>query len=300
MFSVVKTKKIWFSVSGILFGLSILAVVVWGFKLGIDFTGGSLVEFSVTGNRAEATIIADALQPVLNDKPQVQSLGETSYIVRTKFIDEAKHQEMLSAIKKIPKMGEIHEARFETIGPTVSSELQRRAVWSIFMVLAAIIIYIAWAFRQVSFPLPSWKFGIVAVVALLHDIFIPAGVFAFLGHVANYEVDTLFVTAMMTILGFSVHDTIVTFDRVREHLKFTPKADFPELVDKSVRETFGRSINTSFTVLLVLLAVYFFGGESVKHFNLVLIIGVVAGTYSSIFIACPLLVVWNKLARNTA
>jgi len=144
--------------------------------------------------------------------------------------------------------------------------------------------------------LPSWKFGIVAVVALLHDIIIPAGVFAVLGRFAGYEVDTLFVTAMLTILGFSVHDTIVTFDRVREHLRLTPKLDFAQLVDQSVSETIGRSINTSMTVLLVLLAVYFFGGESVKQFNLVLILGVIFGTYSSIFIACPLLVVWNRLA----
>ncbi|MCX6780707.1 MAG: protein translocase subunit SecF, partial [Candidatus Magasanikbacteria bacterium] len=136
------------------------------------------------------------------------------------------------------------------------------------------------------------------VVALLHDVFIPAGIFAALGHFYNYEVDTLFVTALLTILGFSVHDTIVTFDRVREHLKGSPKADFSALVDQSISETIGRSINTSMTVLLVLLAVYFFGGESVKQFNLVLIIGVIFGTYSSIFIACPLLVVWNKLARD--
>lgn len=298
MFSVVKTKNIWFSISGVLFVLSVAAVAIWGFKFGIDFTGGSLIEFDASGARVEAPIVASAVSPVLGDEPHVQPLGEKSYIVRMKFIDEAQHQKVLDAIKKIPSIGDVHEERFETIGPTVSSELQRRAIWSIFMVLGAIIIYIAWAFRQVSYPLQSWKFGVVAVVALLHDVFIPAGVFALLGHVANYEVDTLFVTALLTILGFSVHDTIVTFDRVREHLKQTPKADFPELVDKSVRETIGRSINTSLTVLLVLVAVYLFGGESVKQFNLVLIIGVIAGTYSSIFIACPLLVVWNKLARE--
>lgn len=298
MFSVIKTQKIWFSISAALFVLSVVAVATWGFKLGIDFTGGSLIEFDVSGTRVEAAIVAEAVQPVLEEKPQVQQLGDRSYIVRMKFIDEAKHQEVLAALKKIPTIGEVHEERFETIGPTVSAELQRRAFWSFLMVLAAIIIYIAWAFRQVSYPLPAWKFGVVAVIALLHDVFIPAGIFAFLGHYKGYEVDTLFVTAILTILGFSVHDTIVTFDRVREHLRLTPKADFSELVDKSVSETIGRSINTSLTVLLVLVAVYLFGGESVKQFNLVLILGVIAGTYSSIFIACPLLVVWNKLARQ--
>ncbi len=298
MFSVIKTRKIWFTLSGLLFALCVAAVAMWGFKLGIDFTGGSLIEFEATGTRVEALIVVDALQPVLGEKPHVQQLGAKSYIVRMKFIDEPKHQEVLAALKKIPTIGEVREERFETVGPTVSSELQRRAVWSIFMVLGAIIIYIAWAFRQISYPLTAWKFGVVAIVALLHDVFITAGVFAALGHFAGYEVDTLFVTAMLTVLGFSVHDTIVTFDRVREHLVQTPKADFDTLVDKSVSETIGRSINTSITTLIVLVAVYLFGGESVKQFNLVLIIGVVAGTYSSIFIACPLLVVWNKLARQ--
>ncbi|MDQ5931494.1 MAG: Protein-export rane protein SecF [Patescibacteria group bacterium] len=299
MFSVVKTQKIWFSLSGLLFLLSVAAVATWGFKLGIDFTGGSLIEFEANGTRFEPAVIVGAIEPVISEEPHVQQLGSKSYIVRMKFVDEAKHQEVLAAIKKIPAIGDVREERFETIGPTVSSELKSRAVWSVFAVLGAIIIYIAWAFRSVSYPLAAWKFGVVAVVALLHDVFVPAGVFAVLGHFKGYEVDTLFVTAMLTVLGFSVHDTIVTFDRVREHLSKTPKADFSGLVDMSVRETLGRSINTSLTVLLVLVAVYLFGGESVKQFNLVLILGVLVGTYSSIFIACPLLVVWNKLARES-
>jgi len=298
MFSVIKTKKIWFSFSGLLFVLSVAAVAIWGFKYGIDFTGGSLIEFSATGTRHEATVVGNALEGVLGEKPHAQQLGSNSYILRMKFIDEAKHQEVLEAIKKIKDIGEIREERFETVGPTVSSELKSRAIWSMFAVLFAIVLYIAWAFREVSYPLAAWKFGVVAVAALLHDVFIPAGIFAVLGHFKGYEVDTLFVTAMLTIIGFSVHDTIVTFDRVREHLRQTPKAEFAGLVDKSVSETLGRSINTSLTVLLVLLAVYLFGGESIKQFNLVLIIGVIAGTYSSIFFACPLLVVWNNLARS--
>lgn len=296
MFSVIKTKKIWFGLSAILFAVSLTAVAVWGFKLGIDFTGGALMEVHLSGTRPDVSVMSDAVGKVLNEPSHVQPLGDRAYIIRTKFIDEATHQKILVEFKKIPNVGDIREERFETIGPTVSSELQRRAMWSIVMVLGAIVLYIAWAFRQVSHPLPSWKFGVVAVVALLHDVIIPAGVFAVLGHYLGYEVDTLFVTALLTILGFSVHDTIVTFDRVREHLRLTPKADFSELVDQSVSETIGRSINTSMTVLLVLLAVYFFGGASISQFTLVLILGVIFGTYSSIFIACPLLVVWNKLA----
>ena len=297
MFSVIKTKKIWFSLSGVLFVLSILAVAVWHLKLGIDFTGGSLMELH-TPAHIEAVQLSNAADTVLKDKSQVQPIGGDGYIVRTPFIDEPKHQAILEAIKKIPGIGEVREERFETIGPTVSAELQSKAVWSILVVLIAIILYVAWAFREVSHPIQSWKFGIVAVIALLHDVFIPVGVFAVLGKFLGYEVDTLFVTAVLTILGFSVHDTIVTFDRVREHIKRTPKAVFNELVDTSVRETLRRSINTSMTVLLVLLPVYFFGGETIKQFLLVLILGVIVGTYSSVCIACPLLSVWNDLAHN--
>lgn len=299
MFSVVKTKHIWFSLSGLLFALSIGAIAIWGFKLGIDFTGGALIEVHMKGARPASEAVTQAINVVTKDNPHVQPLGSDGFIIRSKFIDEATHQQVLESIKKIPSIGEVREERFETVGPTVSSELKRRAIWSIFMVLAAIVAYVAWAFRQVSYPLPSWKFGLVAVVALLHDVIVPAGVFSALGHFAGYEIDTLFITAILTVIGFSVHDTIVTFDRVREHLKLTPKENFAHLVDKSVSETIGRSINTSMTVLLVLLAVYFFGGDSVKNFNLVLILGVIVGTYSSIFIACPLLVVWNKLAPSS-
>lgn len=297
MFSVIKTKSIWFTLSGVLFLLSITAVAVWGLKLGIDFTGGSLMEVHTTA-KVETAALAQAAESVIHEKPQVQPIGADGYVIRTPFIDEAVHQKILAEVKKIPNIGTVQEERFETIGPTISGELKNKAIWSILLVLAAIIIYIAWAFRTVSHPLPAWKFGVVAVVALLHDVFIPLGVFAALGHFLGYEVDTLFVTAVLTILGFSIHDTIVTFDRVREHLKRTPKANFAELIDMSVRETFRRSINTSMTVLLVLLPVYFFGGESIKQFLLVLILGVVFGTYSSIFIACPLLSVWNDLAHK--
>lgn len=279
--------------------MSIAAVAVWGFKLGIDFTGGSLMEVTVSAARPTQEVITSSFVAVLKgEKPHVQPTGEKGYIIRTPFIDEATHQQLLGTLKKIPDVGEVTEKRFETIGPTISSELKQKAVWSIFAVLGAIILYIAWAFRQVSHPLSSWVYGIVAVIALLHDVFIPAGIFAVLGHTIGYEVDTLFVTAILTILGFSVHDTIVTFDRVREHLKRTPKMDFTQLVEQSVRETFRRSINTSLTVLLVLVPVFALGGNSIRPFTLTLILGVIFGTYSSICIACPLLVVWNDVARR--
>lgn len=301
MFSVTNTKKIWFSISVVLFVVSVGVILTWGFQLGIDFTGGSLMEEHYTGASIDIPVIVSAVKTVTGEDPTVQPLGTAGAIIRTKFIDEKPHQEILKKIRaQLPKGGEIREERFETIGPTVSAELVSRAKWSIIAVMVAIVLYIAWAFRQVSQPLKSWVYGVVAVIALFHDVFIPAGIFAALGHFAHYEVDTLFVTALLTILGFSVHDTIVTFDRVREHLKQKAKEDFALLVDKSVRETLRRSVFTSLTVLLVLVPVYFLSVESIKHFTLTLMIGVVAGTYSSIFIACPLLVVWNNLAHKRA
>lgn len=298
MFSVVKTKKIWFSLSAAMFALSFLAMWQYGFKLGIDFTNGSLMEVSFAGTRPESAVMQEKISAVIADEPHIQSTGDTGYIIRMPVVDEPTHQKILGELKKIPQGGEVKEARFETVGPTVSAELRDRAIRSLIVVLIAIVLYVAWAFRGVSFPLPSWKYGVVAVVALLHDVFIPAGIFSVLGHFLGYEIDMLFVTAILTILGFSVHDTIVTFDRVREHLRATPKADFADLIDRSVRETFRRSIFTSMTVLLVLLPVYFWGGSSIEQFVLTLIIGVIFGTYSSIFIACPLLVEWNRLAKK--
>lgn len=299
MFSVVKTSKIWFTLSGIFFAVSLAAIVVWGFRLGIDFTGGTLLEINLANKAPDISLVVNAIQKLTAEVPQVQTVGENGLIVRMKFIDENKHAEITAALKALPELKDYKEERFETIGPTISSELKSKAVWSILAVMLAIVIYIAWAFRQVAHPLPAWKFGVVAVISLLHDVIIPAGIFAALGHYLHYEVDSLFVTAILTVLGFSVHDTIVTFDRVREHLRRTPKADFEELVDRSVRETMRRSLFTSLTVLIVLLPVFFFGGATVRSFTLVLILGVIFGTYSSIFIACPLLVWWNRLAKRT-
>lgn len=299
MISIVRLRNVWFSLSAVLFVLSIAAVAIWGFKFGVDFTGGSLMEVSVTGARPSSEAVSAAFKLLLKgESAHVQPTGDKGYLIRTSFIDEPTHQKLLDAFKKMPSVGDVSEKRFETIGPTISSELKQKAVWSIFAVLGAIILYIAWAFRQVSYPLSSWVYGVVAVVALLHDVFIPAGIFAVLGHTIGYEVDTLFVTAILTILGFSVHDTIVTFDRVREHLKRTPKADFTQLVDQSVSETLRRSLNTSATVLIVLVPVFALGGDSIRPFTLTLILGVIFGTYSSICIACPLLVVWNNIAKR--
>ena len=195
----------------------------------------------------------------------------------------------------------IEERRFNSVGPTIGAELRDKALWAIFFVLLAIVLYIAFAFRQVSRQVSSWVYGLVAIVALLHDVFIPTGIYVALGHYfLDVQIDVLFITAILTVLGFSVHDTIVVFDRTRENLKLRTWKEFDETVGHSVEQTFVRSINTSLTVLLVILALYFVGGETTKNFALVLAIGVTIGTYSSIFIASPLLVTIEAWQRKRA
>lgn len=193
----------------------------------------------------------------------------------------------------------VAENRYESIGPIVGQELRSKSIYAIIMVLLGIILYISWAFRKVSEPVSSWKYGLAAIIALIHDVVIPTGVFVILGKVAGVEIDILFVTALLTILGFSVNDTIVVFDRTRENLaRVHGHSDFEGIVNKSVNQTMTRSIYTSATVFLVLLAIYIFGGGSIKNFTLTLMIGVVVGTYSSIFIASPLLVEWEHWRRK--
>ena len=225
---------------------------------------------------------------------RLQPTEERGLLIRLRHIDELAHQAMLAALG-----GSVIEKRFDTIGPTIGKELARKSLWAVALAILLIVLYIAWAFRKVSLPIESWKYGATAVIALVHDVIIPAGFFALAGRFYGFEVDTLFVTAILTILGFSVHDTIVVFDRIRENLKKRGfQGDFGALVNQSVRETLVRSINTSLTVVLAMAAVYLFGGATTRIFSLTLIIGIIAGTYSSIFIASPLLVTWHQLQSS--
>ena len=230
---------------------------------------------------------------------KLQPSGEYNYIIRFEEIDESTHQAINTSLSTIKIEGvednAFSELRFEAVGPIIGNELKTKAVQSIVVVLVFIVLYIAFAFRKVSKPVASWKFGIAAIIALVHDVLIIAGIFAALGYFINIEVDSLFVTALLTILGFSVHDTIVTFDRTRENLFKNQDKGFDEIVNISVNQTIIRSINTSVTTLLVLMAIYFFGGDSIKNFVLALILGVIIGTYSSIFLASPLLTIWRKV-----
>ena len=224
----------------------------------------------------------------------VQPTQENKMILRFRDVNEDTHQKILKTLRD--KIGKIEEERFESVGPVIGGELKQKATWSIVLAIIAILAYVAWAFRKVSFPIKSYRYGIIAVVALFHDVLITVGAFSFMGHFYGIEVGAPFVAAMLTILGYSVNDTIVVFDRIRENLLAVKNRgeEFDKIVGQSIKQTITRSINTSLTTLVVLFAIFFFGGVSIKFFALALIIGIILGTYSSIFIASPLLVVWEK------
>ncbi|MFY9463098.1 MAG: protein translocase subunit SecF, partial [Candidatus Sungiibacteriota bacterium] len=295
--NIIGRKYIFLSLSGILVIASFLAIGVWGLRLGIDFTGGSLLAVSFTDMRPASEAISDKMSGLGMGNVGVELAGERDVFLRFRSVGEEKHQEIMRALGEL---GAVQEKQFTTIGPTIGKELKNRALLALGLALVLIVLYITWAFRQVSLPLASWKYGSVAVVvALFHDIIIPTGALALLGHFVGVEADALFVTALLTILGFSVHDTIVVFDRTRENLRNLKKSEpFEDTVNQSVNETFARSVFTSLTVLLVLAAVLFLGGASTKYFALTLIIGVLLGTYSSIFVASPLLVIWNDFTKK--
>lgn len=271
---------------------SIFSIFYFGLKLGIDFTGGSLLEIEYNVNRTDINVLQEQAKIAGFENVSIQPTGEKGLIVKTKNLTEQEHQQLLQALGS-----ELTEIRFDSIGPVIGKELAQKSLVAIILVVLMIILYIAFAFRKVSSGSPrggrgvsSFKFGLMAVVALVHDVTAPVGVFAVLGKFFGVEIDILFITAILTVLGFSVHDTIVVFDRIRENLKKGIGNNFEETVGLSVNQTIVRSINTSLTVLLVLLAIFFFGGETTKFFALALMIGVFFGTYSSIFLASPLLV----------
>ena len=293
---VVTYRKLFYALSTILVLGSIASMAVWGLNPGIDFKGGSILEVEYSGTRPTQSAVVEALAPLALDA-SVRATGDTGYIIKMKDIDQVQKKSLDNVLSTF---GTSTEKRFDSVGPLLGVEALRKSLASIAFVILAIVLFIAFAFRKVSEPVSSWKYGIVAIIALAHDVIVPAGVFSLLGHFKGYEVDTLFVTALLVVLGFSVHDTIVVFDRVRENL-FHAKANkpFDQIVGESISQTFTRSINTSLTTLLALIVLYFVGGESTQHFSLALIIGIFAGTYSSIFIGSPLLVtVWKWQMRK--
>jgi preprotein translocase subunit SecF len=284
----IKYRKIFYIISGILVLASLTSFAVWRLNPAIDFTGGSLLEVEYKGARPEIETIRGKADALKLGNILIQPIGEKGLLLRLRDITETEHQSLLQVL------GQVEQKRFDSIGPVIGKELTRKAWTSIILVIIMIVLFIAWVFRKVSRPVSSWKYGLVAIVALVHDVAIPVGVFSVLGHFYHIEVDILFVTALLTILGFSVHDTIVVFDRVRENLKKNIGASFEGVISQSLKQVRGRSIKTSLAILLVLVSLFVFSGDIIKYFTFTLILGIVLGTYSSLFLASPLLVTWHK------
>jgi len=299
---VVTYRKLFYIISGLIVAASLVSLVLWGLKLGIDFKGGSLVEVTYPDGRPEKTVLEEALKP-LNVDATVRPTKEQGYLIRMQDLTETQQSAVREAVS-LKGTKKVVEERFDTIGPLLGKEAVEKSFVAIILVILCIVLFITFAFRKVSLPVASWKYGIITVVALLHDVIVPIGVFSILGHFAGYEVDTLFVTALLVVLGFSVHDTIVVFDRVRENLRVShdirDKKDFATIVGESIQQTFVRSINTSLTTVIALVALYVIGPEVTQHFSLALLIGIIAGTYSSIFIGSPLLVTVEKWQNRTS
>jgi preprotein translocase subunit SecF len=274
-----------------------VSLAVFGLKLGIDFKGGTVTEIEfqqeVDQTKIRSVLDADGLKNY-----QLQLTGEKGIIIRTESLEKEQHDKIGADIKA--QVGEFTEKRFDSFGPVVGQELKKKAIYQLLLVSLGIVLYIAYAFRKVTRPIRPWQFGLAAIVALLHDLLIVLGIFSLLGHFYDIEIDSLFVTAMLTVLGFSVHDTIIVFDRIRENLKVYAGQSIEFIVNHSIYQTLVRSLNTSLTVLFVLLAMLLFGGATIKFFVLALLIGIAAGTYSSIFVAAPLLVLihqWRQKKR---
>ncbi len=277
---------------------SIISVMVWGLTLGIDLKGGSLLEVSYPDGRPASDDIRVAVEPLDYGEIRVQPSGDKNVMLRQRDLTPAEKTELSKALSSL---GTIEEVQFNSVGPSIGRELMAKAWWAIGLVTLSIILFVAFAFRHVSKPVSSWKYGIVIIITLMHDIIIPTGLFAYLGHVRGAEVDVLFIVALLTILGISVNDTIVVFDRIRENLKLNETKKriepFREVVAHSTAQTLARSLNTSVTVIIVLIALYFVGPAATKDFALTLIVGMAAGTYSSIFLASPLLVLIEKYQK---
>ncbi len=280
---------------------AVIAVVVFGLNLGIDFRGGSILELDFLENRPSALELEKALKENFQELKEISIalVGDRSVIIRTGELSEQNHQDVIGLIgSKFSDFG-AEEKRFDSIGPIVGGELKDKSLTAIILVLLGVIIYIAFVFRKMSAVLSSWAMGIAAITALFHDIIIPIGVFAVLGRYYNVEISAVFVAAILTILGYSVSDTVVVFDRVRENvIRNKVGGGLGRIVHVSILQTLTRSLNTTLTTLLSLVAIFMFGGESLKYFALALIIGIFLGAYSSIFVASPLLVWWSGWTKK--
>jgi len=290
---IIKHKKIYIGASIFLIAISLFALFVFGLKVGIDFKGGAITEVEYKTTVPSQEDLDAEFKKLDLGSVLLQPTGEKGYIVKSRDITEEEHALIIKTLSFSGK-NELTETNFNSIGPSVGKELTRKAIIAVILVSLAIIFFIAFAFRKVSDPVSSWRYGFIAIVTLLHDVIIPVGLFVFLSRYYGAELDTLFVVAVLTILGLSVSDTIVIFDRIRENLNENilnkKEVDFHKVVGKSLEQSYVRSISTSLTVILVLLALFFFGPVSTKYFALMLATGMFFGSYSSIFLSSTLLV----------
>lgn len=286
MFDFISHGKKFLLISGIFLVISILALSIFGLKLGIDFKGGSILQVAYPEERPINSEIIEQLNPLGLGEINIQSTGRKSVILRFVEVSEDVHLQILDSL------GDVQEERYESVGPVIGREASRKANYAIILSLIAIILYVTWAFRKLSRVLKkgeSWRYGIGATVALAHDVLILLGFFAILGYFKGVEVNVSFVTAILTVLGYSVNDTIVIYDRIRENLLLRRCSDLPSTINLSLNETITRSLNTSLTTVFVLLAIYLFGGVAIQSFILAMIVGVIVGTWSSIAIASQFL-----------
>jgi len=297
---IVGKRNFYFLVSLILILPGIISLLLFGLKLSIDFTGGTRIEYRITDKTKPTNLdIEQLIKQEEIEVGSVQSSGKNSFIIRTKPLNPDQTKKIQETLDK--KYQDVKQLSTETIGPTIGEETALNAFKSIALASILIVIYIAWSFRKVPKPASSWRFGVCAVGALLHDVLVVVGIFSILGKLYHVEVDSLFVTAILTVIGFSVHDTIVVFDRIRENLiRAGTSTSFERITNDSILQTLGRSLNTSLTVILTLFTMLLFGGETIRWFVVALLIGIASGTYSSIFNAAPLLVVWEEWSRKRA
>lgn len=291
-------KKYWyFLISLIIIIPGIVSLMLYGLNLSIEFTGGSRLTLSFPKEVSQKEV-SKVRNVFSENKIKIQSVEKSGKLIYVRSQSLSEKQDLLIVNEIKTKLGDFKQEQYETVGPTIGSEIALNAVKALAIASLLIVLYITWSFRKVPKPTSSLRFGISAIIALIHDVLVLLGVFSILGHFYSVEIDSLFVTAILTVIGFSVHDTIVVFDRIRENLKRFGGDNFPKVVNDSILQTLDRSLNTSITVVLVLLALLLFGGESIRWFVIALLIGVVSGTYSSIFNAAPLLVLWQEIIEK--
>lgn len=293
---IVRHRAIFFGITGLITLIALASLAFYGLRLGTDFTGGTLVQISYDGTRPDPVALTNTLNDAGFKGYSLRETGTKGYILRTQKLSDEQRGELTSVFSY--QGGTAHVDQLTEVGPTIGLELRNKALIAVGLVMLCILLFIAFAFRKVSQPVSSWVYGLIALVTLIHDVIVPVGFYAALGHFEGAQVDTLFVTAILTVLGFSIHDTIVVFDRTRENLRINHdrnrKEPFEETAGRSLNQTFVRSINTSLTVLITLLILFFIGPASTRDFALTLLVGIIAGTYSSIFLATPLLVTVEK------